>query len=49
MGINKHTKDPGETNENKVHDDQHATSPYQIQFSPISKNYRSTLFKTHWY
>ena len=33
MALNENSKEPGETNENEVNDDQHATATEQIRFN----------------
>ena len=49
MVINNNSKEPGKTKYNKVHDDQHATAPDQINFTPGSPNYHSKLYITSKY
>ena len=43
MGLNDNTKELGETNRNVVHNDEHATAPEQIHFTPGSPNNHSML------
>ena len=38
MGLNNDSKESGETNENEVHNDQHATVPEKNHFTPGSPN-----------
>ena len=44
MGLKINTQEPGETNENEVFNDQHATAPAQTHFSPGSQIYHSNVF-----
>ena len=44
IGINNNSKEPGDTNNILVHNDQHATAPEQIQISPVIPNDHSTLY-----
>ena len=46
MAINDNAKEPGETNQNEVHDYKHVTVPEKINFTPGSPNAQSTLSKT---
>ena len=46
MGLNRKSQEPVQTKDNKVHDDQPATAPSQIHFSPVSPNDHSTLYRT---
>ena len=45
-GLNYNDQEPVETNENEVHDDQHATAPAQIHSAPGIQYYNSTFFST---
>ena len=42
VGLNNNVQEPGETNKNVVHNDQHATAPAQIYFTHGSLNDHST-------
>ena len=48
MGLKINTQEPGETNENEVFNDQHATAPAQTHFSPGSQIYHSNVFFNRW-
>ena len=41
MDQNDNGQEPGETKQNEVYNDKHATVPAQIQFTPGSPNYHS--------
>ena len=45
--INENVKEPGDTKNNELHDDQHANAPEQIHFRPGSTNDQSMLSKTY--
>ena len=46
MGINYNNQEPGETNYNEGHNDQHATASAQIHFPPGGQYDHSTLSST---
>ena len=43
MGLKKPPQEPGETNENEVHNNQHGTKPEQIHTLPENQDDQSTL------